>query len=143
MGQRLKGQDTEILFVVDGVTADTITTIKSFEMEWKLENLDEGFLGETTNRKDSIFNGVSFSSELQIENAGILGLVQQLLDKARRRTPGLKINIKTTLNFPNGDRPRIIIQDAEFGGVPLSLGGRGEYAKMTLQGEASEARVIS
>lgn len=140
MAQRIKGQETEVMLVVDGSPQATITTIKSFEMTWQLEKSSEGFLGETTDRKDSVFKGISGSLDMQLENADAFGLVVKIVDKARRRTPGTKINIKTTLNFPNGDRPRIMIPNVEFGDIPLNLGGRTEFVTMKLDFEASEAQ---
>lgn len=142
MAQRLKGQETEVMLVVDGTPQATITTIKSFEMTWQLEKSSEGYLGETTDRKDAFFKGISGSIDMHIENQDIFGLIVKIVDKARRRTPGTKINIKTTLNFPNGDRPRLMIPNVEFGDIPLNLGGRGEFASVKLDFEASEAQKL-
>jgi hypothetical protein len=67
----------------------------------------------------------------------------RIVDKARRRTPGTKINVKATLNFPNGERPRVVIPDVEFGELPLNFGSRSDYGAVTLDFEASEAQVIT
>ena len=141
--QRIKGQETELVVIVDGKPQRTLVDIREFEIEWQLEKKSEGYLGETTNRKDSIFMGVAGSFSMHLENEGIFDFISKVIDRARDRTAGTKINIKTTLRFPNGDRPKIIIPDAEFGAIPLNAGGRAEYLGVKLDFEASEASVIS
>lgn len=142
MSARLRGQEVEVLLVVNGVTQTTITDVRSFEFEFQTEIQSEGYLGETTNRRDSIFNGVRGRMELHFENADVFNLAKSIVDKARRRTPGVKINVKATLNFPNGDRPRVIIPDAEFGAIPFAFGSRTDYGTVGLDFEAAEANVI-
>lgn len=143
MAQRIKGQECEIILIADSKPLDTITTIKNFEFSFLLETLSEGYMGETTERKDSIFKGISGKLELHIENQSILTLAKLVVDKARSREPGAKINLKSTLNFPNGQRPRIIIPDIELGELPFSFGDRSSYLSVTLNYVAAEAQVIS
>lgn len=142
MSQRIKGQETEAIIVLNGTPQDTITDIRSHEFAFQLEILREGYLGETTDRRDSIFRGIRGRMELHIENEDIFDLIKALVDKARRREAGTKVNIKTTLNFPNGDRPRVLIPNVEFGEVPINFGSRSDYGTVTLEYEASEAQVI-
>lgn len=137
MDQRVKGQETEVLLVLDGKVQNTITTIKSFEIAFQLEILKEGYLGETTDRRDEIFRGVRGKLELHINNQDIFDLVQSVVDRAQRRTSGVKVNVKSTINFPNGQRPRIIIPDVSFGEVPLNFAGRSDYGTVSLDWEAS------
>ena len=143
MAQRIKGQEVEAIIVVDGQPQTLITTFRSFDFTFQLEILKEGYLGETTDRRDSIFRGIAGKFELHIENQRIFTLVQTAVDKARRRTPGTVINIKSTLNFPNGQRPRIIIPNVEIGEFPFSFGSRSDYLAVTLNYEAAEAQVIA
>lgn len=142
MAQRIKGQETEVILLVDGVPQNTITDVRSFEMALQLATTDEGYLGETTNRKDSIFNGARARMELHIENDDVFDLMTAITDKARRRTPGTRINVKTTLNFPNGDRKRIVIPDVEFGEIPLNFASRADYGTVSLEMMASDATFI-
>lgn len=142
MSQRIKGQEVEAIMIVDGVPQDTITDIRSFEFAFQTEILREGYLGETTDRRDSIFKGIRGKFELHIENEDVFNLFVSIVDKARRRTPGTRINVKSTLNFPNGDRPRVLIPDVEFGEMPFAFGGRSDYGSVTLEFEASEAQII-
>lgn len=141
MAQRIKGQEVEAILIVDGTPQTTITDIKSCEISFQLDILSEGYLGETTDRKDSVFKGVRGSMELHFENADVFKLFKAVVDKARRRTPGTKINLKGTFNFPNGDRPRLVMPDVEFGAIPISFGSRADYGSVKLEFEASEAQI--
>jgi len=141
--QRIKGQEVEVLMVVNGAAQDTITDVRSFEITLKTELLEEGYLGETTNRYDEIFKGISGKLDLHFENQDIFTFFQSVTDRARRREPGTKINIKATLNFPNGQRPRVAINDCFFGPFPISFGSRQDYGSTSIEFAASDFRVIT
>jgi hypothetical protein len=143
MAQRIKGQSVEIIIVSNGVPLTNITTIRSFEMSFQTEILREGYLGETTDRRDSIFRGISARMSLHVENQDILALFTQIVDKARQRVPGLQVNVKVTLNFPNGQRPRVMIPDVEFGELPFNFGSRSDYGEVSLSMEAQQATIIT
>jgi hypothetical protein len=142
MAQRIKGQEVEVIIMVDGQAKTNITTIKNFDFTFQLETTSEGYLGEKTERKDSVFKGIAGKMELHIENQDIFDLVKAAVDKATRRTPGTRINIKATLNFPNGQRPKVIIPDVELGEFPFSFGSRTDYLSVTVNYVAAEAQVI-
>lgn len=143
MSQRIKGQETQLLLIVDGVSQSEITAIRNHEFAFQLEVSREGYLGETTDRRDSVFRGIRGRFSLHLENASIFSLLQQVLNKARRRTPGTRINLKTTLNFPNGQRVRVMVPAIEFGELPFNTGGRAEFVETTVEYEAAEAQIIS
>lgn len=143
MAQRIKGQEVEVLIVVDGVPQTSLFDIKSFQIAFKQEIKTEGYLGETSDRRDSIFSGVSGSFEAHVETAEFFTFYQAVIDKARRRTPGTQVNIKATLNFPNGDRPRVLIPDVEFGELPLNFGSRSDYGSVSISFEAMEASILA
>lgn len=138
MAQRIKGQEVEVLLVVDGAPKTSITAVKSFEIEFQLDILTEGYLGETSSRRDEVFNGISGSLEFDMENGDLLDVAQQIIDRARRRTPGTVINIKAALNFPNGVVRRIVAKDVYFSAIPVSFGARDEYGTVTLDFEAMD-----
>lgn len=143
MGQRIKGQEVEVVLIADGRPQASLFAIRSFEMTFQQEIKSEGYLGETTNRRDAIFNGISGRFEAHVDSAQFLTLFRQIVDKARRRTPGVQINIKATLNFPNGDRPRIVIPNVEIGDLPLNFGSRSDYGSTSITFEGETANVIS
>lgn len=137
MSTRLKGQAVEVLISSGNKPLTNLTNIKDFEVTVQQEILSEGYLGQTTEQKDSIFNGIAGNLTIHIDNQDVFKFVSEIVDKARSRTPGLKVNIKATLNFPNGQRPRIMINDVEFGDIPLNFGSRKDYGSVKLTFEAS------
>jgi hypothetical protein len=140
--QRLKGQETELRLIVDNEVQDTITDIRSFEMHIQLAILTEGYLGETTMRRDEVFNGVTGQITLHFENEDIFTLFQTIVDRARRRQPGGKINAKTSVRFPNGQNKVIMISNVFFGEIPMNFPGRAEYATVSLSFEAEDYQII-
>lgn len=140
--QRIKGQEVEILIVEGGSPISTISDIRNFEMANILELLTEGYLNETTDRRDEKYNGYRGSFELHFENRDIIDFVRRIVDRARRRTAGLIINIKATLQFPNGQRVRIILKDCFFGEIPMSFGSRSDYGTVNMTFEGSDYAII-
>lgn len=140
--QRIKGQEVEILFVAKGQVQDTITEVQNFEVVAEFERTDEGYLGEKSDRYDEFYKGYSGSADVHFATPQILDLMQSIQDRAQRREPGTTINIKCTLNFPSGLRRRILLQDAFFGNMPMSFGGRGEYGTVKLDFAGGEKRTI-
>jgi hypothetical protein len=135
VSQRITGQEVQVLTVVDGQPQDTFTDIRSFEITAQLDILKEGYIGETTDRRDEIFRGVSGRMVLHIEDQSFLDFFASVVNRARRREPGTKINIKATLNFPSGQRPRVLLSDVKFGALPLNFGSRGDYGEINLEFE--------
>jgi hypothetical protein len=142
MGQRIKGQEVEIVVLVNGEPRDNLTTARSISINFKTEMLQEGYLGETTDRYDTIFKGVGGQIEFHFDTPEIFNVIRAIVAKSRRRTPSDQINIKATLNFPNGQRARVVIRDAEFGELPVSFGSRSDYGTFSLDYGASEAQVL-
>jgi len=142
MASRIKGQEVEIRLVVDGVIQGTLTDIRSFDVTPKFEKLEEQYLGETFKRYDEIFNGVDFSMELHIEDSTVLAFMKKILERATRRVPGTKVNIKAKLNFANGQTPIVLLNDCFFEDVPLNFGGRSEYGQVTISGSCSNFDVL-
>ena len=138
--QRIKGQEVEIIAIVDGVPQSTLTAIRSFSMTFQQEIKDEGYLGEKTNRKDSIFNGIDGRFEAHANDPAILTTIDSIVNKARRRTPGTTINIKVTMTFPSGRRARVVIPDVEFGAIEVGTPSRGDYVTTTFPFAASTAQ---
>jgi len=143
VSNRIRGQEVELVLIVDGTPQRNITSIRSMDLTWQLTKSSEGYLGETTERKDTIYKGVSGNIEMHMDNPGILAFLQKVIERARNRTAGTKINIKATLQFPDGSRPRIIISDAEFGDIPIGFAGRSDFGTAKLDFEAAEAQIIN
>ena len=142
MAQRIKGQEVEIIVVSNGVPLTSLTDIRSFNVTPRLELKEEGYLGETSMRFDEVFNGVSFDMELHFEDTGVLDFMQVVKDRATRRTPGTQINVKATLNYPNGIRTRIILKDCFFGDMPIGFGSRSDYGTFKVDGRSNDIQYI-
>lgn len=142
MAQRIKGQEIEVRLIVDGVLQTTLTDIRSFDVTPKLEKLEEQYLGETSMRYDEIFNGVDFSMDLHLEDSAAFKFMNAVLERARRRVPGTKINIKARLNFANGQTPIVMLEDCFFEDIPLAFGGRSDYGQITISGSCQNFNVL-
>ena len=142
MSQRIKGQEVEIVVLVNGQPSDNLTFARNIEFTYKTEILQEGYLGETTDRYDAVFKGISGNLEFHFNDAAPFALISELVNKARRRLAGTRINIKTTMNFPSGRRVRVIIRDAEFGELPINFGSRSDYGTFKLTFGASDAQTL-
>lgn len=138
MAQRLKGQEVSINVMAGGVLEDTITAIQNFNVEDEFEILSQGYLGETTDRKDMVFKGVKGDFELHIATQDFLKLTQKIKDKARRVTPDVEFNLTATLNFPNGDTPTITFPDVAWGPIGKNTSSRSDYVKCKMQWACSD-----
>lgn len=139
MALRLRGSEVEIRVTRAGVLYDTITKVSNFEMEFKTELTEDSFLGSSTNEYDEVYNGVSFSFEVQLDTPDWLDFQQSLINKARRITPDVKFSISAVLFWPAGATRAVVIPDAHFGALPLSVGGKNEFVTAKCDGGASEA----
>ena len=80
--------------------------------------------------------------DLHTNNHRIFGLIKSAVDKAKRRTPGVRINMKASMTWPNGDVARVTFPDVEFGAVPVSTGSRADYVSIKLEAACSDALVV-
>jgi hypothetical protein len=139
--QRIKGQEVEVNVLVDGVTS-VFTDINSFEMMSVTETTEEGYLGEKANRYDEFYKGYTGSIKMHNSNGELFKFQNIVKDRAQRRTPGVVINIKATLNFPNGDRSRVMLNDAFFDEMGVSFGSRDAYGETSLGFKGTDFKVL-
>lgn len=126
----------------DGETLAQLDSIKESEISFKLEVLQEGYLGETSDRYDEILKGVTVTFTAHTTGPTVFDIIQAVVDRATRRTPGTKFNFKTTLQWPNGQRRRVVINDVSFGEIPTTLPDRGQYAALKFSLSASTGKFI-
>lgn len=136
--QRIKGQEIEVRYVVDGVVNDSFKAIASFDDSLKFELKEAGYLGETTNRHDEVFNGVSGSTKMHVQNKNWMSFQKMVEDRARRITPATIINIVRTDFYPNGETATRIYPDVHFGEMPSSVPSRQEYVEVSFTFAADE-----
>ena len=143
MGQRIKGQEVKLSWVSPDGTEEGLEDVVSFEAELMLEILREGFLGESADRRDDIYNGVSGKVELQLESAKYFRFTQRVQDRAERRTPAAGVfNCTASFSFPNGERARITFEDVFFGSLPLRVPERKQYVTASISWECSRIRRV-
>lgn len=142
IAQRIKGQEVHIEILVDGVPQATFSDIRNFTVTPKLDKKEEEYLGETSKRYDEIFNGVDFDLEVNFHDRGVLDFVNTIYDRAIRRVPGTVVNIKATLQFPNGESPRVVMTNCFFSDMPVGFGSRSDYGTFKLSGSCNAWQVI-
>mgnify|MGYP000267012472 FL=1 len=140
--QRVLGQNVSVIIIQDSDILDEVNCVRSFGFTYELEIKDEGYIGETTNRKDSVFKGIKLDMELHTNNTKVFSLIQSAVDKARRRTPGTRINIKATISYPNGQQARVTFRDVEFGAFPVNASNRTDYVTIKLDAACSDAMAV-
>lgn len=143
MDQRIKGQEVTAFMTQNSSTLAQIDSIQDLGLTAKFNILEEGYLGETTNRYDEVFNGISGDLTMHMTSGAVFDFLQSIMNRARRRTAGVVFNLKTTLQFPNGDRRRVIIDDVSFGDLPITMPKRDQYVALKLTIAASSGRFLA
>lgn len=143
MGSRVKGQEVEFQVVSPAGRETSLGDVVSATVEFQLDILTQGLLNETSDRRDDIFRGVRVEAEVQLERGDFTAFINRVKLRAQRRTPASeKFNALMTLEMPNGDRPRVSIEDLSFGSIPIAVGGRDEYVTVRIEAESSDGRFI-
>jgi len=143
VSERIKGQETSVT-----VTSTTnglevaFTDVKSCEIKFDREIVSEGYLGQMTEQKDDIFNGVSGSIEFHSRTADVMSLIERINAVSKGRLPGESINVVTTLRFPLGGARRIVIADCKFGEIPINIGSRKDFIGFKLDFASDDARIL-
>lgn len=135
---RLRGQEVELRVFTNSVLEDSMTLVASIEETFKLEKKEDGFLGETSNRYDHIFNGVDGKLEIQVNSTAWMRFQNAIKAQAQRKQPATVINMVRTDFYANGETAVITYNDVKFGPSPTSISGRGEFVKVSLDWSCSE-----
>lgn len=142
--QRLKGQDCVLSIQVDGSLQTRIDSIQSAEIELELELLQDGFLGETFDRLDTVYKAIRVKLDGHVNSQAYLELFDAIAGKAQRRAGSpVRIDLMGTFMFPNGDFPSLLIPDVQFESIPMTLGGRDEHVSFELNGKASGYKLVT
>jgi hypothetical protein len=143
MAQRIKGSEVGLILTSPDGREDSIDAIGSLTLTVQVELLTEGYLGETSNRRDEIFNGVEGSLDVHLERGAYFTLVEKIKDRAARRTPAAdRFDLMAVFQFPNGDRRRAVVRDVHFGEIPIEVGGRGDYVSSTINFGAEDLQFL-
>lgn len=136
--QRIRGQEVQVLITRAGSLEDSLTEIQNFNFEAEFEIKSQGYLGEKTNRKDDIYNGVKGDMELHLHSQAWFSFLNAVKDRAARVTPDLVINIVAVCNFPDGTTPSVLFPDVKFGAMPVAISSRGDYVKVKMAFEGDD-----
>lgn len=139
MFERITGQDISVRIIVDGALKNELTTIKSIQFTFEMARSEEDYIGETSMRYDSKFNGLAVKLELHSENRQGLDLINAIVLKAQRRAGGaVRIDIACSLLWPNGDKTSLMAKDVAFADMPFGFDSRKDFGKIELDGKCSE-----
>ena len=142
MDQRVKGQEIQLFMTQDGTTLAQLDSIQDTELTIKLRMLEEGYLGETAQRYDDVFDGFAATFTVHMTTGTVYDIVQAVIDRARRRVPGTKFNLKMSIQFPNGQRKRVLVSDLFFSEIPNAVPKRDQYASMKFSVGSSNGRFL-
>ena len=143
MAQRIKGQEVTILIVSNGILQAELTDVQDFNCSLQLELVEQGYLGETTDRYDEVFKGAKFDMSMHHHSQDWVLFNNVLVARARRLAVNTVINVSAVFSFPNGDTPTWTWPDSYFGEIGVNLPGRAEYMKSKYQGACSEPNLAT
>jgi len=138
MAERIKGQEVSITFIEGGKVVHEVNDVQSADVEFQMEILSEGFLGETTDRKDDVFRGVSGRVTIHLEDSESLSFFHRLIARSRRHIDTFHVHMYMTLDFPSSGDPVLVLYDIRFGAIPLSMSDRASYTTVDLEFECSD-----
>ena len=138
MAERIKLQETVLRFIRDGAVETELADIQSADFDFDMELLSEGFAGETTDRKDDIFNGCSGRMSLQLESKEAFDPILAVINRARRKIPLFTVELTGLMQFPNGETVMLLFTDIRFGKFGFSAGNRKDYWKLDIEWGSSE-----
>lgn len=136
--QRIKGQEVQIQLIQGGQVLAAFNAIGSFSDTQKSEKIEQGYLGETTNRHDDIFNGFDGNFNFHMENSAWTQFAIAVRARQRRQQPDLVFNIVRSDLYPNGETFTRTYPDVKFGPLPNNIGGRGDYVEGTIDFSSDE-----
>ncbi len=140
----MKGQEIRVDFIsaTQGVEPGVAGVVKSFEMQYDIEGLSEGYLGGLTEEKDNIFTGISGNFETNLRSSDAFGLMDRIKFVAQMRVPGESFQIVTTYNFPVGGTRRVIIPDIKISNPNVSAPSRKDYVVLKFDFAANDGQIL-
>lgn len=138
--QRVRGEQVQFRISKGGVLLRTLTAVKSMTFTALVEMISRGYLGETTERKDEIYKGVSIDAAFDVESPDAWDLISAIRDRAvaRRYDTTTIITCSFTGVFAGGVKRRMTIPDVKSGNLPIAVASREEYVGQTLSFGASD-----
>ena len=139
---RVRGQEVSVQVVQNGKIVAELTDVKSFDVEFQMDVMKEGYLGEFTDRRDDMFKGISGKIEFHIENNAPFDFINAIVQRSQSRVKGTQFNVQSTINLPNGQVKRLLVNDIFFSSIPVNVGSRSDYVTYSLPYEAAEGKFL-
>lgn len=142
---RIKGQEVVIRLTRQGRFEGQVTAIRDFSLQLDLQTIQQGYLGETSDRFDDVVNGCSGSLTLNAEGPEVFRLIDFIVRRAQRQiAAGEDVVISATFrfNFPDGRRARMAVRDMKFDAIPINAASRQDYVGISLPFKAPVPRLI-
>jgi len=139
---RVRGQEVSVQVVQDGKIVAELNDVKSFDVEFQMDIMTEGYLGEFTDRRDDMFKGISGKIEFHIENNAPFDFINAVVQRSQSRVKGTQFNVQSTVNLPNGQVKRLLVNDIFFSSIPVNVSGRSDYVTYSLPYEAAEGKFL-
>lgn len=139
---RVRGQEVSVQVVQNGKIVAELTDVKSFDVEFQMDVMKEGYLGEFTDRRDDMFKGISGKIEFHIENNAPFDFINAVVQRSQSRVKGTQFNVQSTINLPNGQVKRLLVNDIFFSNIPVNVSGRSDYVVYSLPYEAAEGKFL-
>ena len=138
--RRVKGLNTEVLMAGPNGLYENITAIRDHELEFIVDVIQEGYLGEASSRRDDIFDGVRGNFTVHIEDPEVFKFVRSLIARSRSQYPDNSVSfaIETHVKFSDTSVEIIRIPNVHFTNVPVSMSGRKDYVTMRLSYESGD-----
>jgi len=139
---RVRGQEVSVQVVQNGKIVAELNDVKSFDVEFQMDVMKEGYLGEFTDRRDDMFKGISGKIEFHIENNAPFDFINAVVQRSQSRVKGTQFNVQSTVNLPNGQVKRLLVNDIFFSSIPVNVSGRSDYVTYSLPYEAAEGKFL-
>lgn len=137
--QRALGQDTTLELLKGAGGKVKQIKVLSWTVTHSLELKSQGYVGDHTDQKDSIYKGEKGTCKLHITSDDLLTLADDLVLRAKREMPHFEINVMSTIKFPGiGKKRRTLYSDVFFGDIPTNISGRDAYVDVDLTWECSD-----
>jgi predicted ester cyclase len=138
---RIRGQEVTILISQDDELRDEISEISKFSFIDMLEIISRAYLGQKSEKKDTIFKGVKGSMDVDMSSVRLLQFADAVKKKAKRETPDVVFTITAVLSFPDGTSANVIFRNLAFGEIPTDVAGRAEYVKTSFSFECEDTEL--
>lgn len=140
----MKGQEirVDVISATQGVEPGAAGVVRSFEMQYDIEGLSEGYLDGRTEEKDNIFTGISGNTEMHLRSSDAFSLLDRIKFAAQQRTPGESFQIVTTYRFPVGGTRRVVIPDIKIANPNIASASRKDYVVLKFDFAADDGQIL-